>query len=77
MNDFMSKDVVTVDQEESLHILLLLMVDYNISRVVVISDNESKRPVGIITSRDLIPLSNLLFDKATDEGNIVNKRRMK
>ena len=77
MNDFMSKDVVTVDQEESLHILLLLMVDYNISRVVVISDNESKRPVSIITSRDLVPLSNLLFDKATDEGNIVNKRRMK
>jgi CBS domain-containing protein len=59
INEYMTKKVLTVKPDESVHIVLLIMADGNVSRVIVVGDNNSK-PVGIITSHDLLPASTLL-----------------
>lgn len=59
INEYMTKKVLTVKPDESLHMVLLIMADSNVSRVIVVGD--SNRPVGIITSRDLLPASTLLI----------------
>ena len=63
INEYMTKKVLTVKPDESVHMGLLIMADRNVSRVVV-GDNNGK-PVGIITSHDLLPASTLLI---TDES---------
>lgn len=60
INEYMTKKVLTVMPDESVHIVLLIMADGNVSRVIVVGDNNSK-PVGIITSHDLLPASTLLI----------------
>jgi CBS domain-containing protein len=59
INEYMTKKVLTVKPNESVHMVLLIMADGNVSRVIVVVDNN--RPVGIITSRDLLPASTLLI----------------
>lgn len=54
--DFMTKKIVTVTPDETLDKILLLMVDNNVSRVVVV-ETKNQMPIGIITERDLAPLS--------------------
>ncbi|HEY7081712.1 MAG TPA: CBS domain-containing protein [Nitrososphaeraceae archaeon] len=51
---YMTKKVLTVDPEEPIHMALMLMTDNKVSRVVV---TRNRRPVGIITGRDLLPIS--------------------
>ena len=53
----MSKKVYTIFPDENIHMILLLMNTYKISRIVVIEHNK---PIGIVTSRDLLPLAALL-----------------
>jgi CBS domain-containing protein len=60
INEFMTKKVLTVKPDESVHIVLLIMADGNVSRVIVVGNNNSQ-PVGIITSHDLLPASTLLI----------------
>jgi CBS domain-containing protein len=60
INEYMTKKVLTVRPDESVHIVLLIMADGNVSRVIVVGDNNGK-PVGIITSHDLLPASTLLI----------------
>ena len=60
INEYMTKKVLTVKPDESVHIVLLIMADGNVSRVIVVGDSNSK-PVGIITSHDLLPASTLLI----------------
>jgi CBS domain-containing protein len=60
INEYMTKKALTVEPDESVHIVLLIMADGNVSRVIVVGDNNGK-PVGIITSRDLLPASTLLI----------------
>jgi CBS domain-containing protein len=60
INEYMTKKVLTVKPDESVHIVLLIMADGNVSRVIVVGDNNSK-PVGIITTHDLLPASTLLI----------------
>jgi CBS domain-containing protein len=60
INEYMTKKVLTVKPDESVHIVLLIMADGNVSRVIVVGDNNG-RPVGIITSHDLLPTSTLLI----------------
>lgn len=60
INEYMTKKVLTVKPDESVHIVLLIMADGSVSRVIVVGDNNSK-PVGIITSHDLLPASTLLI----------------
>jgi CBS domain-containing protein len=56
VEDYMSKRVFTVDPDETVHVVLLLMTNNKVSRVVVTKDSK---PIGIITGRDLLPMSTL------------------
>jgi CBS domain-containing protein len=58
VNEYMTRKVLTVRPDESVHIILLIMVDMNVSRVIVVDDNN--KPIGIITSHDLLPASTIL-----------------
>ena len=57
VEQYMTKKVLTVAPDEPLHMALMLMTDNKISRVVL---TRNRKPVGIITGRDLLPIS-LLF----------------
>jgi CBS domain-containing protein len=59
INEYMTKKVLTVKPDESVYMVLLIMADGNVSRVIVVGNNN--RPVGIITSHDLLPASTLLI----------------
>ena len=54
VDHYMSKRVLTVDPDETVHMVLLLMANNKVSRVVVTKDSK---PIGIITGRDLLPMS--------------------
>lgn len=56
VEDFMTKNVLTVTSDETLHKILLLMIGNNVSRVIV---TKNRKPVGIITERDIMSLSGL------------------
>lgn len=45
----MTKKILTIGPEEPIHMALLLLTDYKVSRVVV---TRNRSPVGIITGRD-------------------------
>lgn len=77
VSEYMTKDVFTVDREETLLIVLMLMTDNKISRVVVTQNN---RPVGIVTTNDLLPVSSLFGTGAygkfwTTQEKEISKRR--
>jgi CBS domain-containing protein len=77
VSEYMTKNVFTVDREESLLIVLMLMADNKISRVVVTKNN---RPVGIVTTHDLLPVSSLFGIGAygrlwTTQEKEISKRR--
>jgi CBS domain-containing protein len=57
VSDFMATNVYTVVPSALLHEAMLFMVNGNISRVVVI---EKRKPVGIITMHDLLPVGTLV-----------------
>lgn len=54
VREHMSKKVFTVAPDEILHTVAMLMTSHNISRVIV---EKNKKPIGIITSRDFLPIS--------------------
>lgn len=54
VGDCMTEKVFTVTPDETLDRVLLLMVNNNVSRVVV---TKNQKPVGIITEHDVMPLS--------------------
>lgn len=56
VEDYMTKRVFTVAPDETTHTVLLLMVSNNVSRIIVV---RNKKPIGIITGRDLLPISAL------------------
>lgn len=58
--DFMTKKVLTVGMDEPIHMVIMLLSNHAISRLVVI---QNKRPVGIITNKDLLPVSPLITGK--------------
>ncbi|HET7285703.1 MAG TPA: CBS domain-containing protein [Nitrososphaeraceae archaeon] len=67
VDDYMSKRVFTVDPDETVHMVLLLMANNKVSRVVVTKDSK---PIGVITGRDLLPmsiLSDAYFNKYQSE----------
>jgi len=57
VSEFMTTDVTTISPSHSLHTALLLMIKNKISRMVVTKENEI---VGIITSRDLMPITSFV-----------------
>jgi CBS domain-containing protein/predicted transcriptional regulator len=66
INDSMSEKVYTVFPDENIHMIILLMNNYNISRIVVIDHNK---PIGIVTVRDLLPLTSSLLEKLSDTNH--------
>ena len=54
ISDVITKDVKVIDQEQNIFDTSKVMVDNNIGSVVVIDNNDSKNPVGIITERDIV-----------------------
>jgi CBS domain-containing protein len=61
VKEFMTEKVLTVAPDEPIHMVLLLMHGRNVSRVVVAKGDHA---VGIITSRDLLPVA-AIFGTAT------------
>jgi CBS domain-containing protein len=57
VSEFMTKDVSTISPSHSLRTAILLMIKNKISRVVVA---RGKEIVGIITSRDLMPITSFV-----------------
>jgi CBS domain-containing protein len=55
INDFMNKQVFTVSPSNSLHTVMKMLVKERISRVVV--TNRDNKIVGIVTSKDLMPIT--------------------
>ncbi|MGH9982180.1 MAG: CBS domain-containing protein [Nitrososphaeraceae archaeon] len=72
IKDSMSKKVYTVFPDENIHMIILLMNTYKVSRIVVI---EHKKPIGIVTSRDLLPLSGILLEKISKSTKNINNQR--
>jgi CBS domain-containing protein/predicted transcriptional regulator len=74
IKDSMSKKVYTVFPDENIHMIILLMNTYKITRIVVIEHNK---PIGIVTVRDLLPLTPILFEKKsnTNRFNDTNLQR--
>jgi CBS domain-containing protein len=54
IGEFMTKRVLTLAPDEALHMSVLLMNSHKVSRIVVVKNDH---PVGIITGRDLLPVS--------------------
>jgi CBS domain-containing protein len=77
VDEYMTKKVITVAPDENLHMILLLMADKELSRIVV---TRNRKPVGIITGHDLLPLS-VLFGTGragrywTTQEELVSRRR--
>lgn len=54
ISNIINKDVKVIDQEQNIFDTSKVMIDNNIGSVVIIDNNESKNPVGIITERDVV-----------------------
>jgi CBS domain-containing protein len=75
--EYMTKRVITVAPDENLHAILRLMADRELSRVVV---TRNRKPVGIITAYDLLPLSVLFGTRIagkywTTEEELISRRK--
>ena len=54
ISEIVNKDVKVIEQEQNIFDTSKVMIDNNIGSVVVIDNNESKNPVGIVTERDVV-----------------------
>ena len=54
ISEIINKDVKVIDQEKNIFDSSKVMIDNNIGSVVIIDNNESKNPVGILTEALLI-----------------------
>ena len=54
ISEIVNKDVKVIDQEQNIFDASKVMIDNNVGSVVIIDNNESKNPVGIVTERDIV-----------------------
>ncbi len=54
ISEIINKDVKVIDQEQNIFDTSKVMIDNNVGSVVIIGNNDSKNPVGIITERDIV-----------------------
>jgi CBS domain-containing protein len=52
--EVVNKEVKVIDQEQNIFDASRVMIDNSIGSVVIIDNNDSKNPVGIITERDIV-----------------------
>ena len=57
IQDYMTKKVFTISRDHSIHTVIAIMIKNRVSRVVVV---KGQKPIGIITGRDLLPVSTLI-----------------
>ncbi|HJU60173.1 MAG TPA: CBS domain-containing protein [Nitrososphaeraceae archaeon] len=69
IKDSMIKKVYTVFPDENIHMIVLLMNTYKVSRIIVIDHNK---PVGIVTSKDLLPISSILLESTSNTKRTKN-----
>ncbi len=56
ISEIVNKNVKVIDQEQNIFDTSKVMIDNNIGSVVIIDNNESKNPVGILTERDIVKI---------------------
>jgi CBS domain-containing protein len=61
VEEYMTEQVLTITPDEPIHTVILLMINNKVSRIVVVRE---ERPIGIITGRDLLPVSALFMTAA-------------
>jgi CBS domain-containing protein len=54
ISEIVKKDVKVIDQEQNIFDTSKVMIDYNVGSVVIIDNNQSRNPVGIVTERDVV-----------------------
>jgi CBS domain-containing protein len=52
--EVVNKDIKVINQEQNIFDISKVMIDNNIGSVVIIDNNDSKNPVGIVTERDIV-----------------------
>ena len=67
VSEFMTEDVFTVSPSHSIHTVILLMIKNKISRVIV---TRGKEIVGIITSRDLMPITSFVEGQGIESRDL-------
>jgi len=55
VRDYMSKDVVTINKDATLHDAITKMLEHNIHGLIVV-DGAGNRPIGIVTTDDILAL---------------------
>ena len=71
VKELMVKDVLTCAQDDPVMSVAKKMTDQGIGLLVVVEDNLSKHPVGVITDQDLI--SKVLIKKLDPNKTTVNQ----
>ncbi|MHA2223600.1 MAG: CBS domain-containing protein [Candidatus Hodarchaeales archaeon] len=83
VDDVMSKPVSYVSVDESLENTMLIMGKENIERILVVEDNDIRKPLGIISTNDILKFApgllrihreRLLIDTITEENSNDNNR---
>ncbi|MEK6861205.1 MAG: CBS domain-containing protein [Nanoarchaeota archaeon] len=54
VKELMIKNVLTCAKDDSIINVAKKMVDHNVGMLVVIEDNLSKKPIGVLSDRDII-----------------------
>ena len=54
ISELVNKDVKVIDQEQNIFDTSKVMIDNNVGSVVIIDNNQSRNPVGIVTERDIV-----------------------
>jgi CBS domain-containing protein len=67
VSEFMTKNVYTISPSHSIHTALTFIIKNKISRVVV---TRGKEIVGIITSRDLMPITSFVEGDGIESKNL-------
>jgi CBS domain-containing protein len=72
VGQYMTSRVMTVEPDEPVHTALLLMADGAVSRLVVVvsegGGGRRKRPVGIVTGRDVLAAADLFIGGTAGPG---------
>ena len=54
ISELVNRDVKVIDQEQNIFDTSKVMIDNNVGSVVIIDNNQSRNPVGIVTERDIV-----------------------
>ena len=54
VDDVMSKPISYISEEETLESTMLIMVQENIERILVVENNDLSKPLGIVSTNDIL-----------------------